>query len=226
MMFESKGSRLSQRVKGLVVVVLVVVALISVQPFLWKAVNELAEELNQKRFQIKQISEVKARSKEVKDEYEKQEVFLQQLTAVVPLGRETLQVIERLEGLANEIGADIEVESIREEEVLLVGEMVKSEEVPIKTSSRTSRRAPSKKEEELKKDEPSLLPLVVVVEVRAIPSVLLRYIEAVEHVQELAVVRSFILEPSNVDSEDNELEYVLSMEVIFYLQDYENKKIK
>lgn len=226
MMFESKGSRLSQRVKGLVVVVLVVVALISVQPFLWKAVNELAEELNQKRFQIKQISEVKSRSKEIKDEYEKQEVFLQQLTAVVPLGRETLQVIERLEGLANEIGADIEVESIREEEVLLVGEMVELEEVPIKTSSRTSRRAPSKKEKELKKDEPRLLPLVVAVEVRAIPSVLLRYIEAVEHVQELAVVRSFILEPSNVDSEDNESEYVLSMEVIFYLQDYENKKIK
>lgn len=221
-MFKSKSSRLVQRVRGLVAAVLVVVVLTAVQPFLWRIVNGLAEELNQKRFQVRQISEIKFRSKEVEDEYEKQKIFLEQLTAVVPLGRETLQVIERLEGLANEVGADIEVKSIKEEKVLVVGVRANSEEQSAKTSRQVSR----KKEAESRKDEPKLLPLVVTVEVRAIPSVLLRYIEAVEHVQELTAVKSFGLEPFKdvVDGEGNKLEYVLSMEVVFYLQDYENKR--
>lgn len=127
MMFEGKGSRLSKRIKELAMVVLVVAVLSAVQPFLWRTVNGLAESLNQKRFQVKQISEIMERSKEVEDEYEKQKVFLEQLSAVVPLSRETLQVIERLEGLAKEVGADIQVESIKEGEALVVGASEDSE---------------------------------------------------------------------------------------------------
>jgi len=221
MMFEGKGSRLSKRIKELAMVVLVVAVLSAVQPFLWRTVNGLAESLNQKRFQVKQISEIMERSKEVEDEYEKQKVFLEQLSAVVPLSRETLQVIERLEGLAKEVGADIQVESIKEGEALVVGASEDSEE----TTPSAPRRALKKEEEVKKRDEPRLLPLLVTVEIRSNPAVLLRYIEAVEHVQELTTVRSFTLDySSGADGESTESEYTLSMEVIFYLQDHENKR--
>ncbi len=218
MMAENKGSRLAQRIKALAVVILLIVVLIVVQPFLWGAVSGLVEELNQKRFQVKQINKIKSLSKDIEDEYNEQKVFLEQLSAVVPLSRETLQVIERLEGLANEIGAEIKVESIKEEDVLLVGGK------KVETKKRDSRR-PSSSEEEPKKDDPKLLPLVVSVEVKGRLPVLLSYIESVENVQELTVVKSFALTPSRsiAGSESNEVEYILSMAVVFYLQDYENK---
>jgi hypothetical protein len=217
-MSESKGSRLSQRVKKLLLVILIMIILIAVQPFLWRVVNESAEQLNQKRFQVKQINEIKTRSKKIEDEYEKQKIFLEQLTAVVPLSRDTLQVIERLEGLANELGVNIEVKSISEEKALVIGSKVNKEEV-----TRSSRRAQVQTVEEEEKDEPRLLPLVVEVVVSANASSLLSYIEAVEHVQELTAIRSFSLEPSS-NNEGNESKYFLSMNVIFYLQDHETKR--
>jgi hypothetical protein len=228
MMAESNGTRLARRIKSLVIMVLAVVVLIAVQPFLWKKVNGLAEELNQKRFQVKQVNEVKSRGKEIEDEYEKQKIFLEQLTAVVPLSRETLQVIERLEGLASEVGVEVVVESIREEQALLISGAVIEDETPVEAPSISSRRGARETKEEVKKDEPKLLPLVVTIEVRGNPSVLLHYIEAVEHVQELTIVRTLALQSSSVESSSggSESEYALSMEVIFYLQNYENTRFE
>ena len=116
------------------------------------------------------------------------------------------------------------VESIMEEKPLMISGGREAEEQTQEASA--ARRASREKKEETKTDEPSLLPLVVKVEVRASPSALLRYIDAVEHVQELTVVKSFLLERSKNPDKGNDTgtEYILFMDVIFYLQDYEDKR--
>lgn len=137
-----------------------------------------------KRSQIQQVTGMRSRIKAAEDNFKEQQALLNQLTAVVPMNRDTIQILERVEGVASQMNLTVEVVGITEGEPYSYGGVGS---IPI-------------------------FPLVVAVTALGQPSQLLEYIEAVEHVQELVQVKSFVISPGEGSL------FSLDMAITFYLQ--------
>jgi len=186
--------RLVKRTKALVLMIVMVVAMCVAQPFLWQMVSSSSEKLQMEKSKAKQIEAVKSLREEVKKEYKEQQPFLDQLTVVVPMRRDILQVIERLEELAQKEGLAISVESIKEGKSL-----------------------DSVNKKKKKQEGPSIYPLTLSVKAVSDPGLLVRYIEAVENAREVTAIQSFSISPV-LDRSGNSYAYKLEMDVNFYLQ--------
>ena len=163
MAIRSLSPRLLRRIRTLVITVVVILGLLIAQPFLWRLVGSMTIRLQDKRSQIQQVTEMKSRIKAAEDNLKEQQASLNQLTAVVPMNRDTIQILERVEGVASQMNLVVEVAGITEGEPYNYGG---AGSIPVFT-------------------------LVVAVEALGQPSQLLEYIEAMEHVRELVQVKSF-----------------------------------
>jgi len=113
-----------------------------------------------------------------------------------------VDVLERLEGVAQQLGVALEISGIMEEESLSIGEKpVARVAMPVVVSP-VPETAASVTETH------RVFPLVVTVSVVGPATQLLAYIDAIEHVQELTQIRSLTLNPEGMVAE-----------VVFYLQE-------
>ena len=165
MAIRSLSPRLLRRIRTLVITVVVILGLLIAQPFLWRLVGSMTIRLQDKRSQIQQVTEMKSRIKAAEDNLKEQQASLNQLTAVVPMNRDTIQILERVEGVASQMNLAVEVAGITEGEPYNYGG---AGSIPV-------------------------FPLVVAVKALGQPSQLLEYIEAMEHVRELVQVKSFAI---------------------------------
>lgn len=165
MAIRSLSPRLLRRIRTLVITVVVILGLLIAQPFLWRLVGSMTIRLQDKRSQIQQVTEMKSRIKAAEDNLKEQQASLNQLTAVVPMNRDTIQILERVEGVASQMNLAVEVAGIAEGEPYNYGG---AGGIPV-------------------------FPLVVAVTALGQPSQLLEYIEAMEHVRELVQVKSFAI---------------------------------
>ena len=199
--------------KVLVVLSVAVLLLAGLQPFLWSWVKNRSIALHELRIQAEQIEEVKKRTKEMKDNYNNQKIFVAQLDSVVPQSRNALQVIERLETATQGLNVKLEVSRIDEGAELKLGEGVGPEEPglvePVPDLARDNSKPGN-----------SVFPLFITVTVTGKPEALVEYIDVVEHVQELSYIQKFTISPAvsaqNLTVEDSEFQ--LLMTVVFYLQ--------
>ncbi len=184
----------SAQMKPLITAVVLLIILGAVQPFLWKRVATSATKLQDTQTIEQQYADLQKRLEETtKSRNEQQELF-DQLSVVYPNVNNTSQVIERLEQLATQWFVIMQIRTIQEDQ-------------PIKTKSDTLK----------------IIPLKITVEVTAPPERILSYVDAVEHMQELARITSFLLQevdptaPGTTPvSPDQEVSLIMNIE--FYLR--------
>lgn len=172
------------RIRTLVITIAVILGLLIAQPFLWRLARSMTIRLQDKRSQVQQVTEIKSRIKDARDNLKEQQAALNQLTVVVPVSRDTIQILERVEGVARQMNLTVEVVGITEGEPYSYGG---AGSIPV-------------------------FPLVVSVSALGQPSQLLEYIEAMEHVRELAQIKSFVVSPGEGGL------FSLDMTITFYLQ--------
>ncbi len=194
-MEKKTNPRLAKRLKMLILMVVALLIMVAAQPFLWRMVSAATEKLQVERSKAKQIETVRSLRKEVQNEYKKQQAYLDQLTVVVPMRRDILQVIERLEELAQKEGVVVEVVNIRE------GESIEDDKKKKKDREMTM----------------SIYPLTLSVSLISDPGLILRYVEAVENAREITAVKSFKISPFMYPS-GQRYAYKLEMDINFYLQ--------
>ncbi len=181
--------RVRKRLRVLVVTVLVAAGLMAVQPYLWRKAAAMATMVQRSRSQIKQAADVKERAEKLAEGIKREKGSLERLAVVVPQDRDTIQVLERVESVAQRTGLEIDVVNIRE------GHDLKDQEghsVPI-------------------------FPLTISVSASARPSMLLRYLEAMEHIQGLVQIDSLLIRPGEGQN------FNLDMSIVFYLQKNEQR---
>lgn len=98
----------------LVVVGMVVVVGAALQPWLWGLVRTLAVRLHSDSSQAEQTSDLRARIGRIQETLAQQQLYLGPLSEVVPREQGTVQMIEALEGLAQEHQLALHVRSISE----------------------------------------------------------------------------------------------------------------
>ncbi|MFH1354003.1 MAG: hypothetical protein ABIH36_01825 [bacterium] len=162
--------RMVRRIRLLGITVAVIAGLVVAQAFLWQMVRSMTVRFQEKRSQIQQVAELKSRIEITESNYKKQRASLDQLTAVVPFNRDTIQVLERLESVANQMSMEIDVVGIVEGE-------------PLWSAGGGA----------------AVFPLTVSVTTSGKPSQLLDYVEEMEYVQELVQVQSFAITAGNGD---------------------------
>src|SRR3989344_1722450 len=180
------------------------IGLIVLQPFLWQFVRELVVRFQQDRSQASQLAAVEQHLAAIQQEQQNQLAQFPQLAAVVPEDKSALSLLERLEEVASALGAAVEVRGIVEEAPL--AERAEGEALPESPAAGGS---------------VTVFPLAVTVTVQAPPAVLLDYIDAVEHMEELVQVRSVRLSADQAGG-GNVSNFGLTMEIIFYLQRHGN----
>ena len=196
------------------------IGLIVLQPFLWQFVRELVVRFQQDRSQASQLAAVEQHLAAIQQEQQNQLAQFPQLAAVVPEDKSALSLLERLEEVASALGAAVEVRGIVEEAPL------GADTTP---AGRPRESAPpaERAEGEALPESPAaggsvtVFPLAVTVTVQAPPAVLLDYIDAVEHMEELVQVRSVRLSADQAGG-GNVSNFGLTMEIIFYLQRHGN----
>jgi len=137
----------------------VVLGLGLLQPLLWRWVSVATIQLQQNRFQDRQIGEVRSRSKAAEQELIDKQVLVEQLAAVAPAAVNTLQVIERMERMAAEYEVLLEIASIEESEAF-----GQEANVPVQ----------------------QLVKLLMTTVLIGEPAALLSWLDAVEHMPELS----------------------------------------
>lgn len=176
------------------VTLVVVMGLAVVQPWLWGYVKGGAEAIHNRRTEEQQLKELIERLAVIEQKHTEQAALLDGLTVIFPHATATSQVVDRLEVLADRQSVELSVQNIA-----------------------PPTAAPGEK--------PTVLsPTVVSVQVKGSATRLLQYIDAVEHVQELAVIQSWDLAPApavaTLPSGALAVSpgYTLAMNILFYLQ--------
>lgn len=189
------GGNEKYRRLGTTVVLLVV--LVAAQPFLWRFVQTSALDLQQKRSQSQQISNVNDRNEEVKGTIKTQENFLDQLQVVSPPVTSLTQVVERVEQLGDQLGVLVNISVIQE--LQASASLVKEE---------------------------GIVPVSVAIEATGTVNQLLSFFDRVEHTQELSIVRTWSLVPAAVSGPVGtpvvNPTYSLTMDILFFLRQETN----
>jgi hypothetical protein len=160
-------SGINQKYRRLLGALVLMVALLAVQPLVWRFARTRALVLQQTRSQGQQIANVNERNTAIKKILATQEDFLQQLRVVSPLTTDKTQVVEQIEHLGDQLGLVIDITLIQE--LQLKGSGVKEDKiVPVSMSVQTSGGARQ----------------------------LLNFLDRVEHTQELSVVPHWTLAPA------------------------------
>ena len=178
-------------VRKLIILGSVLLILLAVQPFLWRYVETSTEALRMKQSEKTQYQSIGSNLDKVKSTIAEQEQALEELSVVFPKKDNTSQVVGRLERLADDNGIDFQIKSILEKEVDASGQKL-----------------------------PGLTPLQVTLEASGDPVHLLQYLEATEHVPEVATIDSWSLQKSTVtDSATGQqtTQYGLVAQVTFYI---------
>lgn len=177
------------------IILAMVVGLAAAQPWLWGYVKQGAEDIHNRRTEEQQLQELAERLRLIAQKHTDQAALLDGLAIEFPRVGDTSQVVERLEQLADRQSVELTVQNI----------------APPPTA------VPGKK--------PSVLsPTIVSVQVKGSATRLLQYIDAVEHVQELAIVQSWDLAaappaaPASALGPVSSPGYTLAMNILFYLQ--------
>ncbi len=168
---------------------IVLVILIGIQPFLWNYVYTSTIHLQEKRTEAQQLVNLQARLDAMQARQASQKQFLDQLSATFPLLGSESQVIERIEQLALKVGIAAHITTI------------------------TKQPLP------LEDDKNGILTgLSLTVEADGTPSQLLYYLDALEHLPELTIIRSWGITAASGTVSNAPPLYKLNMNIIFYLQ--------
>lgn len=161
----------NRKYRRLATTIVLLVVLVSVQPFLWRFVHRQALQLQQKRSQGQQIANVQARNQEVEKTLHMQRGFLDQLELVSPPTTSLTQAVERVEQLGDQLGLLVTITVIQE--------------VPASNSV-------------VKEDD--IVPVAVSVDTVGSANQLLSFLDRVEHTQELSIVPRWGLTPVTLSS--------------------------
>lgn len=175
--------------RKLVVCGALIIVLGLLQPVLWRRVEAAARALRERQTQTAQQAELAARLAVLQTAAHTQQDLLSQLDVVVPSRGALSQVIERLEQTARQQAVVLDIVEITEQP----DSETASEVLP-------------------------LLPVRVQVNARSSPSQLLRYLEMVEHLPELALIETWSLLPAPPAATPTPGAYQLAMTVVFFLQ--------
>lgn len=186
----------NRKYRRLVATIFLMVLLGGAQPFLWSWVNQQALHLQQQRSQDQQIANVINRNAEVKQRLTTTKEFLNQLEVVSPPTTSKTQVVERIEQLADQLGLQIDITVIQE----------------LATKETTGKEA-------------HVIPVSMSVATTGTTAQLLRFMDRVEHTQELSVVSQWALEPgpppavvAGAPVTVGPAPYTLTMDIFFYLR--------
>jgi hypothetical protein len=207
--------RQASSVKILVFLVVFLLVLLVLQPFLWGVVKNGALALHERRTLAEQIKEIEIRIRDVRNNYESQSVYIDQLASIIPDSRDALQVIERLETATQGLDVQVEVSRIDEGTSLKSVGADSESEVEATQAAALDSRKPS-----------GVFPLHITLVVTGPPEALVEYIDVVEHVQELSMVQKFTISPVVPKPGQTEVlnpdRFQLMMTAVFYLQDEDN----
>lgn len=177
--------------KGLVTTLLMVVLLGVAQIWLWQYVETSAATLRNRQTEEQQLEDLNGRIAIIEQNYKAQLPLLDQLLIVFPQASQTSQIVDRLEQLADRQKVQLAIKNI------------------------TTQPLPEAQKEK------GLIPLLVTMEVRGAATMLLEYLAAVEHIQEIAVVRDWQVAPLRLGATPGAPagpSHQMSMSLIFYLQ--------
>src|SRR3989344_6347690 len=166
-MVEEKSRIIEQRKKRLGVLALVTGGLLIVQLMLWQWVQVFTIESDGHNVSAEQVNEVKKKTAEIQQAFEKQKLILEQMITVVPRETRTLQIIQRLEGKAQEAGVSLKVESITDNVTVASRNDVLDEE---------------------QKNEGGIQPLAMELKSEGSPVNLLKYMALLENLRELSEI--------------------------------------
>jgi|GEM_PF-3079810 hypothetical protein len=202
-------------VRSLVFSVILLLVLIMVQPYLWGMVKSRALTLHERRTLTEQIKEVEIKNRDTRNNYESQNVYIDQLTSVIPSSRDALQVIERLETATQ--GLDVQVDVSRIDEGTSLKSIVDTESGIGNNAKPAQALVPTT--EEISK----IFPLHITLVAKGSSDALVEYIDAIEHVQELSMIQKFTISPVTIKTsqtpEQDQSQFQLLMTVVFYLQE-------
>lgn len=174
---------------------LAVLVLLALQPWLWQGVKEATTRVHQLRSERQQLASVQERVGQIKQVMATQRELLDQLQVVVPTSEKLSQVVERLERVAGEQQAELTILDIST--------------VPPPLDAAVS------------------VPIVsvrVTLQVKGDATALLSFIDHLEHIQEIAVIEQWSLNPASVQAvpspQPGQYLYSLTANVIFFLQDF------
>ncbi len=189
---------LAERARKLVLLLVVVLVLIIGQVWLWRFVYDQTLAYRETRSRDQQVNEAKSRAAILTDNYARHKILLEQLSAVVPKERDTLQLIDRLEALAGQGDLAVQISDITEQ---------------------FDEAEPAGDKEE--KDEQALaargvFPLLVRVTVRGPVIEIMQYIDGVEYLPELTRIKSFKITPMSGALDPGT--FSADVDILFYLQ--------
>lgn len=219
------SSQQPNSIRSLVFSVIFLLMLLILQPFLWGVVKSRALALHERRTLAEQIKETEIRIRDTRNKYESQSVYIDQLASVIPGSRDALQVIERLETATQGLDVQVEVSRIDEGTLLksIIGRGGSESKAGVNTKA-TASTTPGK--ETVSK----IFPLHITLAVIGPPEALVKYIDSVEHVQELSMIQKFTISPviakPNQMGEANPTHFQLLMTAVFYLQNNDDGTAK
>lgn len=187
-----KISPLNRRYKRALFHLGLTVLLLGVQVWVWQRIERAAEVVHQRRSEQQQLHALQARVDQIKQTNVVQQGYADQLNVVVPQQAALPQVVERLERLAVESRVQLDIVDISDLPPAPDSEV----DVPLK-------------------------PVGVSIRVLGSAPQLLTMIDAIEHVQEIAIIERWSLNPASVQPLPGTLPgqnlYSLSAHVIFFL---------
>lgn len=209
-------------IRSLVFLVIYFLALLILQPFLWGMVETRALALHERRTLTEQIKETEIRNREIRNKYESQSIYIEQLASVIPGSSDALQVIERLETATQ--GLDVQVEVSRIDEGTSIKSIIGKDTKLNVEGGITIEETMAVSGEKVSK----IFPLYITLIVTGPPEALIDYIDAVEHVQELSMIQKFTLSPRvpkiGQDVQLDQRDFQLLMTAVFYLQNESDGK--
>ncbi|MBI3255750.1 MAG: hypothetical protein HYZ63_02155 [Candidatus Andersenbacteria bacterium] len=186
------GGQAISAFKGLFVTLVLVVALGVAQIWLWRYVQTSAQTLRNRQTEEQQLEELNGRIAIIEQNYKAQLPLLDQLLVVFPQASQTSQIVDRLEQLADRQRVELSIENITTQAL-------------VESQKNTA-----------------LIPLLVTMDVKGAATTLLEYLAAVEHIQEIAVVKDWQIAPlpprAPTPGEPAGASHQMTMNVIFYLQ--------
>lgn len=166
-------------------------ALVLLQPFLWRQVRQHVVDFNGQRSHQHQLAEILARNSELQQQEVSQAATLQKVDGIIPSIKSIPQLVGDLEREAAEQQLPIEIVSITKD-IIVATPLISAE----------------------------LHPTAVAIRLVGNSGALLRYFEAVEHRRELVLVQEWSLEPESGGALPAvSANYVLTMNILFFLDD-------
>lgn len=186
--------RFNHRYQRIIPRLLAIIVLVGLQPWLWGLVLARATSLQAQRSQQAQLVTLRSRIEQIKKNAVTQEDFLDQVSAAVPARAALPQVIERLERLSADQQTQLEILDISD--VPRVNDDVAA--IPIRT-------------------------VRVAIQVKGSAVQVLSVIDSIEHIQEVAMIERWSLNPAPVQLVPSpvpgEYLYFLTANVLFFLNE-------